>query len=155
MNHFSHNLKSWRLFRNLTQEQLSLKSGIPRPNLVAIEQGRRECTLTTLARLASALGVSPGSLLDRLPPGRSSWSLNRHQIDRIARNILAQKGKLPKAHFKIRDQALYEAGPLLRVGGIRVRKSSKGQDSLHHESVQQVLGRISKLLPSVLSGVSL
>jgi mRNA interferase RelE/StbE len=46
-----------RLFRGLTQTELSEKSGIRRPEISAIEAGTRRGTVDTLKALAKALGV--------------------------------------------------------------------------------------------------
>jgi transcriptional regulator with XRE-family HTH domain len=50
--------------RGLTQEVLADKVGISRGYLARIETGRHEPSLTMLAKLAKALGVKPGALLD-------------------------------------------------------------------------------------------
>ncbi len=48
----------------LTQADLAHISGMDRSQLAAIETGRRNVTLTNLARLACALGVTLSHLLD-------------------------------------------------------------------------------------------
>lgn len=78
-------LKDWRLSKGLSTVQLARLSGIPRPNLAALEQGKRECTLKTLRYLAAALGISPGIFLDESPP--PSVTLNRHERDSVIRYL--------------------------------------------------------------------
>ena len=77
----------WRLHQGLTQDTLAQRAGITRPNLSAIERGRREVSLKTLRALAAGLGVRPGLLVDGVPPdaarGRQP-SLSRETIERIA-----------------------------------------------------------------------
>src|SRR3990167_6716177 len=85
MKDFAIQLKDWRLSRGLSTVQLSRISGIPRPNLVALEQGKRECTLKTLRHLAAALGISLGTFLDKSPP--PSVTLNRYERDAIIRYL--------------------------------------------------------------------
>ena len=84
---FNQTVLLWRLHRGLTQGVLARHTRISRPNLSAIERGRREVTLGTLRALAAALGVRPGILVDGVPPasadGRSP-SLSRETIERIA-----------------------------------------------------------------------
>lgn len=77
----------WRIHRKATQAQLAEKAGVSRPNLSAIEQGGRDVTVQTLRRIAEALGVSAGTLVDGAGPSPEHTSLgsDRHSIDRIAR----------------------------------------------------------------------
>lgn len=77
----------WRVSRGLTQAALARRAGLPRPNLSAIERGRREVSLTTLQALAAGLGVRAGMLVDRVPPASAQGgraSLSREAIERIA-----------------------------------------------------------------------
>ena len=57
-------LKALREQRGLTQEQLSEKSGVSRTYLARLETGRQDPTLSTLEKLAKALGVKVGRLLE-------------------------------------------------------------------------------------------
>jgi DNA-binding XRE family transcriptional regulator len=49
-------LQDARREAEMTQEELSKKSGIPRPTISNIENGRRNPTVQTLYSLASAMG---------------------------------------------------------------------------------------------------
>ncbi len=90
MLHFGPQLAAWRLARNLTQAQLAQKAHVSRPNLSAIEQGKRDITLGTLDALARALGVTPGKLLDEQPPLPFRLD-DRHLIDAVARAVVSGK----------------------------------------------------------------
>jgi transcriptional regulator with XRE-family HTH domain len=57
-------LKALRERRGLTQEQLSEKSGIGRSHLARLETGKQDPTLSTLEKLAKALGVKVARLLE-------------------------------------------------------------------------------------------
>jgi len=57
-------LKALREQRGLTQEQLSERSGVSRTYLARLETGRQDPTLSTLEKLAKALGVKVGRLLE-------------------------------------------------------------------------------------------
>jgi transcriptional regulator with XRE-family HTH domain len=84
---FGQALLLWRLERGLTQEALARRARIPRPNLSAIERGKREVSLRTLRALAAALGVRPGVLVDGVPPSSTEGrhpSSSRTTIERIA-----------------------------------------------------------------------
>ncbi len=77
----------WRGAGEITQEELARRSGVSRPNLSAIEQGGRDLNVQTLRRIAAALGVSAGTLVDGVGP-KSKFApinLNRYSLDRVAR----------------------------------------------------------------------
>ena len=83
----------WRLFKSLSQNELSIFSGIPQSALSLLEQGRRrDITLSTLERLATALHMDPRDLLG--PPPRPLERLSRHQREAIARAVV--HGRLPR-----------------------------------------------------------
>ncbi len=56
-------IRSLRQEKGLTQEALCERAGISVDSVNRIESGSRVPTLDTLARIARALGVSPGDLL--------------------------------------------------------------------------------------------
>lgn len=58
------NLKRLRKAADISQEELADRAGIHRTYASDIERGARNPTVTVVERLASALGVSIGSLLD-------------------------------------------------------------------------------------------
>ncbi|MBI2340159.1 MAG: helix-turn-helix transcriptional regulator, partial [Deltaproteobacteria bacterium] len=43
-------ISAWRQVRGLTQEELASRTGIPRPNLSAIERGQHDITVATLEK---------------------------------------------------------------------------------------------------------
>jgi len=51
--------------RNLSQEELSHRSGLTRAYLSGLEAGRRNPTVVSLSRLAEALGVDETYLVSR------------------------------------------------------------------------------------------
>jgi hypothetical protein len=63
---------------------------MPRPNLSAIERGKREVTLATIRSLGAALEVRPGLLVDGASPDAPSAaqagrpSLSRATVERMA-----------------------------------------------------------------------
>ncbi|MEM6727805.1 MAG: helix-turn-helix transcriptional regulator [Pseudomonadota bacterium] len=50
-------IKLWREHRGLSQDALAEAAGVPRPNISAIEKGRRGASVETLKRIADALNV--------------------------------------------------------------------------------------------------
>src|SRR3972149_1332687 len=87
------NIMLWRVERGMTQDELSAKSRISRPNLSAIEQGRRDLTIQTLRSLAVALDVRPGLLVDGVSPGSEKPlpALSREALERIAVSVARGK----------------------------------------------------------------
>jgi len=65
-NNLSRNIKQLRETRNLTQEQLSQLSDVPRPTWANLESGESNPTLSVLVKVAAALQVSVESLIS--PP---------------------------------------------------------------------------------------
>ncbi|OHD07581.1 helix-turn-helix domain-containing protein [Sphingopyxis sp. RIFCSPHIGHO2_12_FULL_65_19] len=57
------NVKRLRIERKLTQEQLAHDAEIDLTYMGGIERGRRNPSLSVIARLADALGVHPADLL--------------------------------------------------------------------------------------------
>jgi transcriptional regulator with XRE-family HTH domain len=57
-------LRAYRLEKGMTQEQLSEQLGIVRSYVCTLESGKRQPSLTMLFRLAAALGIKPGELVD-------------------------------------------------------------------------------------------
>ena len=87
-------IRAWRSFRGLSQAELAQIANLPRPNLSALEQGRHDCTLSTLQRLARALKLSPAQLLEEAP--LASFTLDRHEVDQIAHACFVKDASLPK-----------------------------------------------------------
>lgn len=80
-------LKSTRIFRELTQEELANKSGVNIRTIQAIESGRRDInhmTIETAYKLGIALKVAPQYFLDlkriEMPDGRTAqeWDTERN-----------------------------------------------------------------------------
>lgn len=93
---FGDNILLWRLHRSLSQERLAALSDLPRPNLSDIEKGKRDVTLSTIRSLASALNVSPGTLVNAEPPKPEQWkeNLTRESMERIANSVA--RGTYPR-----------------------------------------------------------
>ena len=63
---FAHNVAEARKRLGITQEEVSARSGVHPTEISRIENGERDARVSTVFRLASALGVRPGELLDGL-----------------------------------------------------------------------------------------
>lgn len=62
------NMQNLRREKDWSQEDLAFESGIHRTYISGLERGVRNPTVTIVAKLTAALGVSFGALLD--PPAR-------------------------------------------------------------------------------------
>lgn len=58
------NIKSARLAKGWSQEELAHQSGLHRTYISSLERGVRNPTVAVLQRVARALGVRSGSLLE-------------------------------------------------------------------------------------------
>ena len=66
---FGKSVRRMRQAIGLSQEEFADRAQIHRTYIGGIERGERNPTLTMICRLADALGVPPGRLLER--PGRA------------------------------------------------------------------------------------
>jgi transcriptional regulator with XRE-family HTH domain len=57
------NVRHWRKFRDMSQEELALDCGMKRSYVSDIERGTRNPSVKALARLAKALDVEPDILV--------------------------------------------------------------------------------------------
>lgn len=62
------NLREARERLGLTQEDVAHRSGVHATEVSRMEAGKRDPQVSTLERLAKAVEVTPGQLLDGLPP---------------------------------------------------------------------------------------
>ncbi|MGH2936654.1 MAG: helix-turn-helix domain-containing protein [Solirubrobacterales bacterium] len=61
---FGENLRRVRRREGLSQEQLAARAGLHRTEVGKLERAGRLCRIDTLIRLAGAMAVAPGELLD-------------------------------------------------------------------------------------------
>lgn len=152
---FAAQLRQWRTFRGFSQAALARAAGIPRPNLIDLETGRRDCTLKTLYRLANALELRPGVLLDESPQKKAS--LDRHEVDRVARSLCFGKPSLSRELENYKKVLFPLVVPTLRAVGFLPEDYSgrsagrfssarlRAQDQLGLENLDRLLRRINKL----------
>jgi transcriptional regulator with XRE-family HTH domain len=63
---FGKRIKELRAEKKVSQDDLSRATDVHPTAIGRMERGAREPRLTTILRIASGLGVTPGELLDRL-----------------------------------------------------------------------------------------
>jgi predicted transcriptional regulator len=62
-------LREIRESKYLSQRMLAERSGVSRPTIARLEGGDEEARYSTMHKLADALGVEPGELVDRAGDG--------------------------------------------------------------------------------------
>jgi transcriptional regulator with XRE-family HTH domain len=72
---FGESLRRVRRREGLSQEQLATRASLHRTEIGRLEGGERICRIDTLVRLAGALAVPPGELLEGIDwvPGPRTW----------------------------------------------------------------------------------
>jgi transcriptional regulator with XRE-family HTH domain len=59
-------LREARIAQNISQSELSERADVDRTFISLMERGSRQCSLTTLCKLARAFGVRPSTLVARM-----------------------------------------------------------------------------------------
>jgi transcriptional regulator with XRE-family HTH domain len=96
-------IKEWRLFREMTVEELADKADMSTGNISAIENRRQGYSDDSLARLAEALRTTPGALLTVDPSDPTTgdfwhtWGQasadQRRQLSEIAKTIVISRAR--------------------------------------------------------------
>jgi len=63
---FGDGVRKHRKRNGLSQESLAFEAGLDRTYIGGVERGERNISLLNIIKLAKALGVNPGRLLDRV-----------------------------------------------------------------------------------------
>lgn len=87
---FGKNLRRVRNREDLSQEQLGRRASLHRTEIGLLEKGERVCRIDTLIRLAGAMAVPPGELLDGIhwvpgPEPKGAFSIGSSSISAIPR----------------------------------------------------------------------
>lgn len=75
--HVGERIAALRRRQAMTQDQLAVASDIDSSNIRSYESGRSMMNVHSLVRIAAALGVPPGDLLDGLTPEMFPASASR------------------------------------------------------------------------------
>jgi len=150
-------LGGWRRSRNFTQVALAARAGLPQASVSIIEHGRRDISLRTVFRLAAALGITPGTLLDKDPP---ITALTRHEVDSIARAVVTGKRNIPSMHRRLADACAVAMRPTLEACGMpgMVRARRSGESAFNaaiqrfgREQVDLILDRVDRMAGAAAS----
>jgi transcriptional regulator with XRE-family HTH domain len=85
---FGANLRRVRRREGLSQEELAVRASLHRTEVVVLERGGRACRIDTLIRLAGAMAVPPGELLDGItwvpaPERHGAFAFGSSSVRRI------------------------------------------------------------------------
>ncbi len=150
----------WRESQGLTQEVLAKRAGLSRPNLSMIEQDARDVTLGTARRIASALELEAGILVDGIAPNSTkSTVLGRVQLDRISRCLLGEAIRLKGGEKEIANliqsitkqklRTTQTSRTLPKTAREEKRNWQKLKALLRDEEIQNLLSRLDKRSPLV------
>jgi transcriptional regulator with XRE-family HTH domain len=115
------NLRRLRERRQLTQQDLAVRSGVPRPTLAHLESGEANPTLSVLVRVAEALGTSIEEMIGREEPAvtiHDSKSLIEQRRGK-ARLVELAPGAFAGLRFQrveLAAGARFDAAPEARTG---------------------------------------
>jgi len=84
---FASSLQILRKKQNLSQRELAQKAGVTQATLSRLENGLETPRWFTLQQLAQALGIESSTFLSETV--RPAFSLNRHQIEEVAKAVLS------------------------------------------------------------------
>lgn len=143
-------LGGWRRAKGLTQAALAARTGLSQAAVSEIECGRRDVSLRTVFRMAVALDVTPGTLLDADPPRAR---LDRQEADAVARAVVTGARDLPPAQRRLADACAAAMRPTLEAcgapGAVRARRRGAralraAEQRFGAEAVRNVLQRIDR-----------
>lgn len=85
------NIKKLREARNLTQEDLADKSELHPTYISLLERGKKACSIKTLSKIASALNVSTGKMLDSIDKVRKIKQKKENPVLRKIQSLLSKR----------------------------------------------------------------
>ncbi len=154
---FGEAVLAWRLERGLTQAALARRAGVARPNLSAIEGGRRDVTLATVRALALALEVRPGILVDGVSPGGATPVLSRLDLERVAtaaaRGETLADGRLDQLARWLADAAATRVA-VARGGPLQRHRPRQAARAWFHLKTRQSATTAASLLERMMAKVS-
>ncbi len=150
MGPFSRTVLLWRLERRLSQEALAKAARISRPNLSAVERGKREVTLKTLRALALALRVRPGVLVDGISPREFTGprDFTRKSLERVVNGVVS--------NVAVKGSEEQQLVVLLKaIMGVQLvmGKGSSRSPRLGKRTIERAWLQLSCYRPEVIQGV--
>ena len=152
----SYQLMLWRRHKGLTQDHLAKRTGLSRAYISRLESGRADPSVSSVRKIAAAMGITLGDLLDRRP---ACIHLGKRAMDRLARAALWPGAKTARdtpgaqALSQIFDERRRAAGLLKRrfsqfsTGRLRGQNAGRWlRASLGETQWAALLRRIDKLI---------
>ena len=89
MNEIGYRIGQVRKLSGVSQADLCRRAGLNQPNLSNIEKGKKDVTVSTLVRIARAIGVSPAEFFQEPPAPQklSASTSSRNQMENLAEAI--------------------------------------------------------------------
>lgn len=131
-------LIAWRVHRGFSQAELAEAAGLTRAYVSRVESGRADPSLSVLMKLASALKVSVGTLLEELPKTPEPTS---DELDTLARGVYHPGQAGVRNHPHIRTLARLFQDRRAALGLYRPRKGSCSRSQRQgagHQSVRKL-----------------
>jgi XRE family transcriptional regulator, regulator of sulfur utilization len=121
-NYIAQNIRQLRQNRNMSQEQLSRLSGVPRPTWSNLESGTANPTVSVLAKVAAALQVSLEELIS--PPKAVAKLYRADSIPKERRGNVVIRKLLPD-HLQGLELERMELAPSSHMLGIPHRMGTR------------------------------
>jgi len=123
---------AWRRHRGLTQAGLAELASLSRPHLSKLEKGKADPALSCLRRLALALDIRVGQLVEDFP---EQAALTREQLDRLARGALRPGTRDAHTHKGTRVLALLNRERRKALGLYVPKKEASSKSTPHASAV--------------------
>lgn len=148
-------LGAWRRHCGASQQELAARAGLRQAALSRIERGTFAPSLRTLFRLADALRLTPGRLLDEDPPRPS---LGRFGEDAVARAVVnGERRGLAREQRTLADALASHLAPALMAslapGARRARRTGwrafvAARQRYGTETMERLVRRALRFLPA-------
>jgi CheY-like chemotaxis protein/DNA-binding XRE family transcriptional regulator len=117
---FGHNVKAWRNWLGISQEQLAERAGLHRTYVCDVERGMRNVSLESIEKLARALEISISHLLSGIPDAPGGTILDILLVEDLSDDVELTRHALQSAGIANRIQVARDGaealGFLLRLG---------------------------------------
>jgi len=143
------NVYLWRVKRHWTQHELARKAGVPQPNLSNLEKGKADVTVSTLRRLAAALGVQASELLEGAATGERTHRVltTRGFLEKVAQGVVGPSTNLSRTEKQMARlfRSVIWSQKSSRLSQKKVVQAwIELRTSLSHEAIETVLSKIGK-----------
>ena len=133
----------YRCLKKISQADLATRAGLAQANLSNIEKGKRDLTVSTLLRIATALGVQPSVLIEEETPAQPI-KLTRFNIEKLGEVVLRPEIKAKpeiKKWAGLFRMIIFDAGPQAssrkkQLAWMKIRQNFSSQE------IKSICGRV-------------